>query len=311
VVPFIIEAVPFFATHDEMMNDINFRAMCWDWIDVGKCANMHVERLLARYKRSIFHQGPHAERVSAAGILSEWGHEHKEAGGRNPKITVAKHLVEDFNAPLNLARGRAPAMPNMARGSFLYASLCWQEHKRQNSTTRFTQTDYYDYRKKCCEAFTTVLSAAEQHDYNIRATTPGHGLNPLDSVIDKPAPRAYNLDGKTLWGLSTERSPLSEDCANELLQELLGVSEVGGFESYEKLIRKLFVDKLFVRDRGAIPSAWKNTSATEQQCEQKHPGLCSTQDADIYNHVLATTKELRKFVNPAGGDAWREFDSNH
>ena len=302
-----MKVVPFFNSPEAMMNDDDYREMLVNWIRIGKCTSMHVERLLSRYKRSIFHQGPHAERVSAAGLLSEWCHEHIAGGGRNPKITVAKHLVEDFNAPLRMAGRCGLAQPKKARGNFLYASEKWQEHQKQNGTTRFTQQDYYAFRAKFCKDFTTDLSEEMQKLYNSRSITPGHGMNPLDSVHEMPARRGYNLDGELLFGLSTEKSPLSEDCASELLKEMLGVSQVGGFSSYDERIRKLFVDKLFVKDGGAIPSNWKNTSIQESQCSELHPGLCKHRDGDIYHSVLEITKQLRKFIKTTGGVARGNF----
>ena len=135
---------------------------------------------------------------------------------------------------------------SMNRGNLIHASDTWQDLKRSNPDTKFGRQDYYDHLRDAHRSY-RHLDPAIRDELAMRARTPGFGRGPdahLQSEHDMPASRGYNLDGQTLMGLSNETSPLDPTLADELLRELMGVSDVGGFSSYEDKIRKLFQDRI-------------------------------------------------------------------
>ena len=73
------------------------------WAAHAKVCNMHLERLLALVKRASPGKLPYAERVCAAGLLTQWISPHLSEGGSDPRITTRADLVAD-GVPLECSR---------------------------------------------------------------------------------------------------------------------------------------------------------------------------------------------------------------
>ena len=91
---------------------------------------MNVERVLSRYKRSCLLHTPTAERFSSAGFLSEWNSQHVLAGGQDTKVTHARDLIKDYQAPLKAARTSRndTATAGKQRGNMLFACETQSKH---------------------------------------------------------------------------------------------------------------------------------------------------------------------------------------
>jgi hypothetical protein len=292
------QAKTFFASARAMCDDEDFRALLRNWDKIAEVTSMAVERLLARTKHASEQlQTPTAERFSANGFNSEWLHEHIAVGGRNPKVTRIQDLIKDHNAPLTANNKPKSTNSSLARGGFLYADEKYDELKRR-TRQKYSLDQYYILRNRYLAEF-DLKSAAEKADFNRRASTPG-GRHEQGAAGDVPEARAFNMDG-ALFGINSQALPVNPDFATDLLEELVG--RVGGLTSYADKMRDLFMKRLFVKDEGLIPKAWKNTWRDHEQCGIKHPGLCADRDRDIFDDAMRIVKALRVFVKGGGGDA--------
>jgi hypothetical protein len=286
------QAVKFFTTPREMCEDVDFRSLLVNWDTIGRMLSMGVERLLARYKQANSLDAPTVERFSSAGLLSEWGHMHTDAGGRDCKVVQAADLIADHGIPLKMAK-KGDSNDNKRRGNILYVTETWKQEKLQNPDLKLL--DYYECQARCTRGF-KHLPEAQRQDLNLRAKVSNESALPL------PARIPYNVDGELLFGLSSLELPINPDLASELLKEIMGVSEVGGLSSYADRLKRYFVDKIFQADEGKVPKEWKNNIMDHEQCFVKHPGLCTFYNRDIMVPALALTKLLRRFVKKDGGD---------
>ena len=180
--------------------------------------------MLARYKRACPLETPTAERFCYSAFLSEWLHAHITEGGRDPKVSRAEHLIADHDAPLKMAKLEKDQTKR--RGNFFYAEEKWKEMKALAPEMHFSMDDYQEARRHFLDEF-SGLAQQEEDEYNMKASVPGYD-DPLRSELPMPKLNAYNRDGELLLGLSTEKDPINPTLAEELLQELLGVSQVGG-----------------------------------------------------------------------------------
>ena len=117
---------------------------------------------------------PHAERFCAAGTLAEWATEHSNMGGRSAKVTHAKDLVNDFGAPLKVAK-RAATQPDMARPHCLFAAEKYAELKRANPERTFNRKQYAKQHAKFCADFKRAPDIVKE-EFRMKAMTPGHDL---------------------------------------------------------------------------------------------------------------------------------------
>ena len=65
----------------------------------GKSNDMHLERVLAEVKKATPARLPHAERLCAAGLLTQFLTPHLKEGGNDTRITTRKQLL-DAGVPL-------------------------------------------------------------------------------------------------------------------------------------------------------------------------------------------------------------------
>eukprot|EP00969_Alexandrium_andersonii_P092689 4091689-Alexandrium_andersonii.AAC.1 len=72
-----------------MACDTELRECVRNWSRVHKVCSMHIERMLARCKRSSgsSQQAPTVESLCSRGFLSEWLRVHVAGGGQNPQVT--------------------------------------------------------------------------------------------------------------------------------------------------------------------------------------------------------------------------------
>ena len=260
---------------------------------------MHVERLLARYKHACPVSTPNSERFCASGLLSEWGACHSSHGGRSQHYWRADDLIAD-GAPLKKAK-KATTNPEMSRGNSLFASKAWGQYKAAHPGQKFGQVDYYNYRSRAMKEGFKNLIEQQRQQFTSRARTPGFGMNPLASVEPMPPPTREVLFDDLLFGLGSERTPLRAEVVESLLEEITGNSKGGGFSCYEGVLRKMFVDRIFVKDEQAIPASWKNDWFKDEKCSWKHPGLCSTDGADIFPTALELVGSIRRFLKGVDG----------
>ena len=87
----------------------------------GDCCNMNCERQLALIKSATPQRLPFAERLCAAGLLTQWLGPHTRAGGSDPRSTTRSDLINS-DAPIEANR-----VKNLRGG--LTASMCYSNER--------------------------------------------------------------------------------------------------------------------------------------------------------------------------------------
>ena len=99
---------------------LKLRRMCTTWTDVldeawlqsalllwarhTRLSNMHVERLLARMKCSCGERCPDIQRLVCTSLLTQWLHEHRSAGGADPRGSAKRRALLAQGVPLRARR---------------------------------------------------------------------------------------------------------------------------------------------------------------------------------------------------------------
>ena len=110
-----------------MAQATGFRDHLRDVQGVLKLSNMHIERLLARFKRNAPGKQPSIERVLGSGILSQWLHHHLSSGGRHPASLKQSDLIEE-GVPL-IAGNKQSVDGRKSRPNMIYFAAKYKEHK--------------------------------------------------------------------------------------------------------------------------------------------------------------------------------------
>eukprot|EP00974_Lingulodinium_polyedra_P060543 5837014-Lingulodinium_polyedra.AAC.1 len=97
---------------ERLVNDEDLKGALIAWAHTGRVCNMHVERIFARIKRAV-PDDTSAERLSAAGFLSQVRHKHAVIGGAAGGLTRSKLLEQEV--PIAALRQDAQATPSRAR----------------------------------------------------------------------------------------------------------------------------------------------------------------------------------------------------
>jgi hypothetical protein len=274
-----------------MHSDKDWRELLISWGEVAETTSMSVERLLASYKLGCPLDNPTGERFCASAMLSEWVATHVQNGGDDPKIIDRKNLI-DSGAPLMAAKKDQDTDARKCRGNILYTSEEWKDFKRLNQDVEIDRDFYYTFRAEKMREYNT-LPKERRDEYSAKASMPGYGRDPTAS--DLPMPKCENqYNGDALMDLASKDCPVRIDLVEELIKEISGKSEVGGFSTYEEPLRKAFIDKLFVDDVDAIPKTWKNKVIEHEQCNIKHPGLCQHLHRHVLPRILIACGILRK-----------------
>ena len=95
------------ASSQPMLGDQDFMQMLKFWASILKLDSMNMERLLATVKASAGssskRHAPHAERLLAAGFLTQLRQEHRTVAPADAGIVTRKRLLES-EAPLRCAK---------------------------------------------------------------------------------------------------------------------------------------------------------------------------------------------------------------
>jgi hypothetical protein len=282
-----------------LWSDENFRLLMSNFGSVGRCTSMAVERVLAKYKHATPMKHPHAERFSAAGMLSQWSGEHLADGGWDTKTIKVQDLIADYQTPIHFNKTQSFKQPGRARPEKLYAIDEYHALLQRRGVKSLPWAEHVEARRQFERDFAS-LPAGQQDLYKARASGNASDLDLPPSI------GRYNLEGDLLWGVSERRHPIRPELAAELIKELKGTSEVGGFSSYESLLRERFLDKLLVEDVDAVPPAF-HYDKKGGPCWQVCPGICRDADSTIFASCLRLVASIRRFVKDVGAGSFVEL----
>jgi hypothetical protein len=115
---------------DHMASDGGFVTHLASVQSTLKLTNMHLERLLARFKRATGSAAhPLIERVATSGILSQWLGTHMASGGRHPSAVTREGLIKD-GVPI-IAKRAAETDGRKSRANVRYMQERYQVIKEQ------------------------------------------------------------------------------------------------------------------------------------------------------------------------------------
>ena len=112
-----------YPTAQAFLSDDDLKLSLQAWGRKGKATNMHLERLLARYRTAAKFGAdgpPHAQRVVSGGCMSQILQSHLAAGGTDPRHIRRGELLEK-GVPLRAAKRGRQRQPNKCRAKIMYA----------------------------------------------------------------------------------------------------------------------------------------------------------------------------------------------
>ena len=281
---------------DALKLDGEVRQALQTWSHKTRLCNMHTERDLALVKQASPMKNPLAERLAAAGLLTQWLRSHRAAGGVDPRgAPKASDLVD---AGVGLARGtkRArPSRPSAARGVFTYIA--------ENIETGLNKEEAITEKRRLAGEFYRLPlheRAVYIHDEALVAGE-RHELADGGPQISKGERYDINI-GDKLWGLSSYDTPLQLHHLSFVLQKESPAGCGPGMRNFVGPLRDKFAARLYVEDSetDGIDPAAKFDAYTP--CGVAHPGLCPVLTPDIYLRGVQLMKSFEKLVRDAGSE---------
>lgn len=208
-----------YASPEALVEDRELQAVLEAWCRTGRLCNMHTERQFARIRKAVPSGKPYAERVCAAGMLTQVRHAHVQAGGVCPSAFNRQDL-RDLEAPVASRIERPESCPKRARGHVLFMTKRLREETAMlPAGARLSRAQQAAIRRDACREY-RLLGADEQERLTEEAVL--EARCPAGAKV----PRVAEYDTDALWGVSEKRSPLAFSTAAEHIEAALGVSDV-------------------------------------------------------------------------------------
>ena len=212
---------------------------------------MHLERMLARLKKSTPQKLPNAERLCAAGAVSEWVRTHVDAGGSDPRTTLRSELIRQ-GAPLQCGRKLS------ARGG-MRASIAWANDKLRKDKERGISRNQLARRVRQRELVrlfreqpNRVRRKYEKREADSKAAKKQR-MKEVKESEERADQDARDFRGRSL-GLASKDHPISIDVARRTVMSCFDRQEeadaLPGSAAICKHFRKYACDKFYVRDAG-------------------------------------------------------------
>ena len=231
------------------------------WSQRSRLTNMCTERLIKMFTCSSPPR-PSGSRFCAAGLLAQVQHAHLGAGGddirkilrRDLKAEGARLLAQRRAAKRN-ARDKRNQQPSFT--SWMHAQIRARPRGEQPRSVY------------------VALVQAKAQEWAARAVKP-RGVPAAPAVDSGEGPSYQDRIGNTLWGLSTQASPIDPKAFEQVAREFAGPrhnpARAIGMTEAQAPLRATYVQSLVVHDAGEIPDSWK--SSYTPTCVQLHPGFC-------------------------------------
>lgn len=256
------------------------------WAQHTKLTNMHIERLLARMKKSCRERFPSIQKLACTSLLTQWLHRHKEAGGLDPRASQRRAILIEKGVPLRAAkRGTASARRGRTRsgcGGFSYV-------KKHMSKFKLRRPDRDAERRRLLKEFWT-LSEEDRVEYSRRER-----LQEPPELAGETREEVYKrLVGQKLWGLSDEEQPLRASVFAQALEDIEAGLSARGVRCYLQRLRESFYEDMVVHDEGDIPQKQKVTMRLP--CQLAHCGLCPAKHPEMYDDAVEFSDNFDRFA---------------
>jgi hypothetical protein len=255
-----------------------FKSSCIGMGSRGRVTNMGLERLLGLIKKASPARLPYAERLLAAGLLTQWLKPHLAAGGEDPRTVTRAQMIRD-GVPIEA--NRTSSLRGGLRASHCYANDELAKVKlarKQAGEEPLDRTASNDLKRNFNQAFPKLPADTIQHYKDLAGEKAEGRRAEVANAGDRPYESARR------WGLCSNEEPVRIDAINEIVCSYADSGSVGGISAPMDKLRKEFANFSVFFDRGDIPKSEKVKYYTT--CRQKHRGLCRWDDAQNFNLAL-------------------------
>lgn len=176
-----------YASASDMLADTAFMGALRLWARGSRVTNMHMERLLSLFRKTVPDKCPGFERFASAGFLAQILQEHLAAGGAHPAVVTRKELVAD-GAPI-MAQGERPtAKPSLARGHLLLMSERCSAARAASGSKRVSRSEMASIRKEAMREWREDMSPEQRAEFNRRAvaTCERRALEEMAQTAERP-----------------------------------------------------------------------------------------------------------------------------
>jgi hypothetical protein len=202
---------------------------------------MHVERLFSQVKKATPKKLPLAERVCAAGLLTQWMRPHLQAGGRDPRVTTRADLLAD-GVPLECEKLKSNRGGLTA--AMVYSNEMKVERKADKTKPAMTQNESNELVRNDIRVSFPALPAERRQHYKDLA-------NKLrKDRIDTPPDAAATYDGTRRFGLCDSRNILFPDRVEQVFSKAAKHGSRGGLSHPAQVLRSELSDSCVICDQG-------------------------------------------------------------
>jgi hypothetical protein len=216
----------------------------------GNLCNMECERLLSSFRKATPDKLPHAERVCAAGLLTQWLRPHLKANGNDPRTTTRANLLD---AGVPLACGGVKTLKGCLHASMLYANDKLADRKAElaaQGLPAMSRDDTKRFTKIVHTAFRTEPPEVIEH-YKVVAEEMQEGR--IDSAKNSK-PEVY--DSSRRCGLCSQGEPILSERIEETFKQGAEPTNEGGLTRTATRLRNELRATSVCQDRGYSPSAF-------------------------------------------------------
>ena len=285
--------------------DNDFRSLITTLSICYAFTDMWTERLLARIRKSVMGSPEcDVERLCASGYVTQWLAEHLLRGGDNPCAATRQQLIED-GVPLRCAakKKKAAKGPQRPCGPFVHW-LGKEDADRKARGQKLDKGAYNDWRRGKAVEWNNLPKMVQ--DVNAKEAEETFANKRAEEKVEA-GPRRGAAAGSylahVLDKVSSARTPYTSEAFERRIHVELGGNGNDdnqrrvGFTRYCDLFREKLRERIFVKNKNAIPDTTKVEYYVP--CGLAHPGLCAESDADTLPPAIACAKALLKYCRSA------------
>ena len=232
------------ATTDALLNDKELLSMLRRVMGKFKFGNMHIERLLALFKKACPGQALALERISGAGNLRQWLTTRYSAGGIHPGTVTMNELRRD-NVPLTGLHSNGATNPNKARGHIEFMKHSVEEARQRANNSALCKRDITGIRRNAMRYWRN-LPVDLQESWKQQAVS---HAKPHVGASTNTAP-AYNTDAR--FGLSSHEWPLRPDVFESVVRKELRDEALPGLYAIGDAFQARHRSRIFCPDNKDI-----------------------------------------------------------
>ena len=243
--------------------------------------NMQMERRLRQARKAVplMNGVPMAESMAYMAHLSTMERDHTERGGANPFQDNRKTMIaaQVPVVPLRKDRCRAPR-----------PDVSWVNHKMASTHTDPTMGPT---RKSFCQEYKNMTADERRENQGVK----GQGAVVAKDESRQEARPSNSSSSSRAFSCGDEVWPISPEVMEEFNKGGTGYATAG-----YRLRWKRKDGLVASGDKNLIPH--EHTFQKRFSCQQRHPGLCYSEDSDVYTSALQVAKNI---------EAWCTADKLH